>query len=87
MRSLLLSIVLGVASLGLIGLNPGDSRGAIWLYGGGMYPWYGTPYYGYNAWPYTNFWGASSYYNPWYVGYNYGNPYGYYYPWSVGALL
>jgi hypothetical protein len=72
MRSLFLSLVLGVTSLGVIGITPSSADAAWWRRGYAYYPAYTYPgYSSYYASPYA-------YSSPYTYGYSYA-PYGYSY--------
>jgi hypothetical protein len=87
MRSLFLSIVLGLVSLGLVGLTPQRAEAQWPRYSGYYYPstsyYYSAPYYSGYYYPRTySYPGYSGYYYPQnYSSYYYpGNYSSYYYP-------
>jgi hypothetical protein len=87
MRSLFLSVVLGLASLGLTAVTPTQSHAAWWNgweYTGYSYPAYvySYPGYGYYSPGYASYYhpGYASYYYPGYAGYYSYPTYSYYYP-------
>src|SRR5262249_2734781 len=82
MRSLFLSFVLGVASLGMLGLIPSEAQAQWrWRYGPAYQSYYYPGYYypGYTSYYYPGY--SSFYYNPGYTTYYYpGYRTYYYYP-------